>query len=291
MDLQKRRIIAMLMEDMESYPRSIKKIAMYVVDHPDEFGMASIRDTAKAADVSTNSLVRLANMLGFESFQQLRAPFRQALTHRPTATEPDQWIEDLYQRGGPSRTKANAASSVISNVTKAIRDISPETIEAAARAILLARKVYLLGSRAPYGLAHYLYYVGRMALNNLEIAPRHANSAVDEILHASEQDVVFAISMTPFTLDTINACRWAKKKGAKLILLSDSAAESLPLQADLTIITPISTSMYFPSFVAAQAVLEWLLEEISYQGGPQIKSRIESIRQMRLDASVYWPEK
>ncbi len=291
MDPTKNRILEILMRDLESYPRSIKKIAMYVIDHPSEFGMGSVRDTAKQAGVSTNSLVRLANMLGFETYQQFREPFRQALTNQASNADSSRWIEELHARGGASRTKANAASSVISNVVQAIQQTKPEMIEETAKAILSARNVYLVGSRAPYGLIHFFYYVGRMALSNMDIAPRHANSPIDEILQVGEEDVVFAVSTTPFSKDTIDACTWAKQRGAKLILLSDSAAESLPLRADIAIIVPVATSMYFPSFVGAQAILEWLLAEISVQGGAEIQARIESFKQMRTDASVYWSPK
>jgi DNA-binding MurR/RpiR family transcriptional regulator len=290
MNIEKNIILETLMRDLESYPRSVKKVAMYVIDHPSEFGMGAVRDTAKLAGVSTNSLVRLANLLGFESFQQLREPFRQALTSQAADADSDRWIEDLYARGGAARTKANVASSLIGNVVQSIRQTNPELIEQAAKTILSANKVYLLGTRAPYGLVHFFYYVGRMALSNLDIAPRHANSPIDELLHIDEGDVVFAISTVPFSRDTIEACQWARKRGAKLILLSDSAAESLPLRADISIIVPVATAMHFPSFVGVQAVLEWLLVEIGEQGGEEIQNRIESFQQMRDQASVYWSE-
>ncbi|WP_020593080.1 MurR/RpiR family transcriptional regulator [Kiloniella laminariae] len=292
--IAKSLVVEQLTRELPSYPKSLHQAAVFIIDNPAEFGMKSIRDTAEATGVSTNTLVRLAQKLGFESYQELREPFRTALTLNAATTNTSQWIGELYERGGIERTRADTVTSVLGNVTEALRQNDAGAIDQAVDLILGAGKVYLMGTRASYTLVHYLYYVGRMALPNLVVAPRHANSPVDEILNISAEDVAIAMSITPFAKETIEACEYAKSQGAKLILMSDSTANSLPLKPDITLISPVRTPRYFEnysgfdSFVGFFALAEWLITALVEKGGAETMHRIQSLDQKRKDAKVYW---
>ena len=75
----KNRTLTSLKEKMPMLSPRLRIVAKYIVDHPSDFGLDSIRETARKSGVSTYSLVRAANSLGFESYDQLREPFRHAL--------------------------------------------------------------------------------------------------------------------------------------------------------------------------------------------------------------------
>ncbi|MCZ4282296.1 MurR/RpiR family transcriptional regulator [Kiloniella laminariae] len=287
-------VVEQLTSALPSYPKSLRRAAIFIIDNPAEFGMNSIRDSAEATGVSTNTLVRLAQKLGFESYQQLREPFRLALTSNVATANTSQWVNELYERGDKERIRADTVTSVVGNVTEALRQNDTDAIELAAELILAAENVYLMGTRASYTLVHYLYYIGRMALPNLIVAPRHANSPLDEILGVSSKDMVIAISITPFAKETIEACRYAKSRGAKLLLLSDSTANSLPLKPDITLISPVGTPRHFEnfygfdSFVGFFALSEWLITALVEKGGDKITKRIQSVNYLRKSAKVYW---
>ncbi|WP_417454885.1 MurR/RpiR family transcriptional regulator [Kiloniella sp.] len=292
--VDKARIVERLTKELNAYPRSLRRVAMFIIDNPAKFGMKSIRDCAEATSVSTNTLVRLAQKLGFESYNQLREPFRAALTASASNSNTTQWVNELYDRGGIERVRADTVTSVIGNVTEALRHNEAEDIEQAADMILSARNVYLMGTRAPYTLIHYLYYVGRMALPNLIVTPGHANSPVDEILTVEAEDVVLAVSISPFSRETIEACKIAKSRGSKLILMSDSTANSLPLKPDVTLISPITTPrnyknfVGFDSFVGFFALAEWLMTTLIEKGAPDTKQRIQSFNEYRKETNVFW---
>lgn len=286
--LSRDHVLARLRADMGGYTRSLRKIAMYIIDHPAAFGMNSIRQTARAAGVSTNSLVRLADALDFASYHDLRQPFRESLTAQASTSDAQRWIADLYERDGGARIQAMTAASAIGNVTEAMRETPIADIEQAADLLLTGERVYLLGMRAPFALVHYFYYVGRMALPNLIIAPRHANIPADDILTAGPGDVIFAISMSPFSRETIAACKLANQCGARLIMLTDSAAEMLPFKPDVMLVTPMTTAHYFKSFLGAHALLEWLLTVIEDRGGAAVAERLARFQALRDDLEVYW---
>lgn len=74
------RLLQHLKDEMEQLPPRLKAAAKYVVDHPGDFGLDTIRVSAQKTGISANSFVRLAQHLGYDSFDSFRAPFRAALT-------------------------------------------------------------------------------------------------------------------------------------------------------------------------------------------------------------------
>ena len=81
----KNRTLTSLKEKMPMLSPRLRIVAKYIVDHLSDFGLDSIRETARKSGVSTYSLVRAANSLGFESYDQLREPFRHVSYVAPAA--------------------------------------------------------------------------------------------------------------------------------------------------------------------------------------------------------------
>lgn len=73
------KTITRLKEEIPELSPRLQVAAKYIVDHPADFGLDSIRDTARKADVSTYTLVRISERLGFDSYEDMRDPFRVAL--------------------------------------------------------------------------------------------------------------------------------------------------------------------------------------------------------------------
>src|SRR5262245_6328017 len=72
-------IIAELQRALSSLSPRIRVAARYLLDHPAEIALSSMRQLAQSAKVPPNTLVRLAQALGFEGFEEFRQPFREAM--------------------------------------------------------------------------------------------------------------------------------------------------------------------------------------------------------------------
>ena len=85
-----------------------------------------------------------------------------------------------------------------------------------------APRVYLTAARSSYAMAYYLHYVGRMALPELMLIPRHRNSAIDDLNDARPGDALVAITAAPYSRETIEACEFACARGVRLVMICDS---------------------------------------------------------------------
>ena len=285
---QKTRTISALKEALPDLSPRLRIVAKYIVDHPSDFGLDPIRETARKCGVSTYTLVRMARRMGFGGYEELREPFRQSLVLSNVLVERPGWLEELRERGTLGRVQADAALNSMAIVQRSLHQQSPAQMERVAAMLLEARHVYLTAVRASYALAYYFHYVGRMALPSLQLIPRHMNSAIDELNDASDQDVMIAITFTPYSRETIEACKFARAKGVKLIMLSDSDVISPEFSADETLIASVLSTHHFGCYSGASAIIETLLALLVEQGGRDAVRRIKSYEDLRINNNAYW---
>jgi DNA-binding MurR/RpiR family transcriptional regulator len=127
-----------------------------------------------------------------------------------------------------------------------------------------------------------------MALPSMELVPRHMSTAIDELNDAGPCDVLMAITFTPYSLETIKAAAFAKSKGAKLIVITDSEIVAPGLEADLTLLVSTLSTHHFACNSGAMALMEILLAMIFTDGGDEVRARIADYEDLRRDHSAYW---
>lgn len=268
-----------------------KVAAKYVIDHPSDFGLDPIRDTARKAGVSTYTLVNLAKALGFEGFEPFRAPFRHALVSSPKlAVAPARW-DDFRRQSDTGHAFSEAAENAISIVMRSLEQQDLPVLEQVVDLLLSARTVYLTAVRSSFAAAYYFHYVGRMALPTLELIPHHMNSPIDDLNYAGADDILVAITVTPYSRETIEACAYAKQKGMRLVLITDSEAVAADLAPEATIITSVQSTHSFGCISGMIATIEALIAVLMQRGGGEARERIYSYERLRSENNAYWVAK
>jgi len=277
-----------LRREITRLPPALQAAAKYIVDHPADFGLDPIRSTAEKIGVSSNVLVRLAERMGFDGFEAFRAPFRDALV---TDREPDldqSWLASLRAEGGFGAAQASFAQNEQNVVARSLRLMKPEQVQQAIDHITTARRCFVTATRASYALAYFFSYTGRMAHPGIQLIPRHVGSATDELLDADNQDCLIAIAVHPYSADTIQSMRFARQKGLRLILISDSDVIAPGVVPDITFTVSTRALHPFSCFAGAMAVLECLLAHLFEAGGDAAHDRINAYQKAREDTGAYW---
>ena len=284
----KSETISALKQAMPHLSPRLKAVAKYIVDHPSDFGLDSIRETARKCGVSTYTLVRMADRLGFDGFDELREPFRHALVSSTEFLQHPEWIDALRAHSDIGQVQAEAAVNAMAITQRSLELQTPETMERVIEMLLNARNVYVTAVRASYAMAYYFHYVGRMALPSLQLIPRHMNSAIDELNDASPDDVMIAMTFTPYSRETIEACKFAAKKGVKLIMISDSDIISTEFEPDETLVVSVVSTHHIGCYTGVLAVIENLLTLLVRKGGDATATRIKSYEKLRKENNAYW---
>ena len=287
----KSRILATLKDQIASLAPQMRTAAKYVLDHPAEFGLDPIRETARKAGVSTYTLVNMAKQMGFAGYEEFRTPFRQALLSGSPAAANPSWLDDARGAGTLGGVFADAADNSLSIVQKSLERQQLAELEAVVDTLLAANRVYLTAVRSSYAMAYYLHYVGRMALPSLELIPRNVNSAIDDLNDAGPGDVLIAITVTPYSRETIEACKFARKKGLKLVLITDSEVVAPNLTPEHTLVSCVLSSHHFACYAGMTAMIETLIALLMHRGESAARARIESYEGLRKETNAYWSAK
>ncbi len=284
----KTRIVGRLKAQMLTLSPQMRTAAKYIIDHQSDFGLDPIRETARKAAVSTYTLVNIAKSLEFSGFEELRQPFRHALVSSPLAAENPDWFDETRAKGESGRVFADAAKNSVSIVTRSLERQELKELESIADMLVEARTVYLTAVRSSFAMAYYPHYVGRMALPTMQLIPRHMNSAIDDLNDAQPGDVLIAITVTPYSLETVKACEFAKKKGVKLLIITDSEVVSPHLEPEHTVVTSVHSTHNFGCFSGMMAVIETLIAFLMQRGGQAADNRVKSYESLRIENNAYW---
>ncbi len=269
-------------------PPQARKAAAYVLEHPNEIGIASIREMAAAAGVTPNTCVRMARALGFAGYEDFRAPFREEIRHgRGNFPDRARWLQSLSGAGELGGLYADMAASAIANIETTFADCDAERMQAAARTIVAARHTYVLGVGINHTLARNFAYLAGMALDNIDAIPREGGLAIDDIARAGPRDALLAMTFRPWRTDVVEAVEVARREGVTIIGVSDSPASPLVAGSEHGFVVQTDTPQFFTSTFATVALLETLMAFVIAGSSPDIVASVERFHARRQALGMY----
>jgi DNA-binding MurR/RpiR family transcriptional regulator len=282
------QVIERLLAEFDELPGQLQLCARYIIDHPHEVGLQSMRTLAADAEVQPNSFVRLARHLGFEGYDAMRERFRD-FVRGGIGSSPDrvQWLRQLDRKGGSAAIFGSMAEACLDNTEKMFAQQSVTELERAADLMIAARRVYVLGLGLAYPLAYNFWYVARMGFDHFILTPRHGSLPSDDLIRMDERDCLVAMTFQPYRRDTLAAVERARKAGAKIIGVTDSSAATLCREADIGLVAPTHTPQYFHSNSAVTALLESLCALLVVRGGESASAAVEAFHSARWEENIY----
>ncbi|MDX5376483.1 MAG: MurR/RpiR family transcriptional regulator [Halomonas sp.] len=247
-----------------AYPElspQLKLAAGYVLEHPVEIAFQSIRKSAAAARVTASTLVRLAKRLGFDSYEQFRDVFQSAVQAGPV---------ELSGRASDLRTLASqtddqvfldVGDAAFDNIGRLFTADNQTRVREAARLLLEAEKIAVVGFRDTFACAYHFAYVGRIAMPNVQLIRGQEGGLLTELAPYGEHDVVVAFGFEPYCAETMRALEIARAGGAKAIVITDTLRSPLVPGATMTFTVANATPHFFPSILSAITLIEVLLAE------------------------------
>ena len=265
-----------------------QKAARYVLENPQDVGVSTVREIAEAAQVKPNTFVRMARQVGFEGYEDFRAPFRDAI-RQGGMSFPDRarWLQDVRKGGDLGALFADMVQGALSNIEETFAGIDAARLKAAAEVVWQSRNVFTLGVGINNSNARNFTYLASTGMVQFHALPRAGSSATDDLAWADQQDVLIAMTMRPYRREVIEAVQQAREQGLIIIALSDSPASPICRIADHAFTVSIETPQFFPSSVATIALLETLLSFVIAVASPEIVERVETFHARRHRLGLY----
>lgn len=245
-----------------------KRLADYIMSSPNA-AFLTTTDLAGLADVSQSTVVRFAQTLGYPGYPQLQDDLQKHLIGKLTPS--------ARLKRSRSKNIADLGSEIldtdIGHLDAIKHVVHGADFEKALALIEQAARVYVIGIRASYSIAHLFSVTLGYIRNDVRLLSNASGAVADEIAHISNKDVLVAFSFPKYSILTIKAATYAKNMGCRTIAVTDSALSPVGRLATVALEIPTTSSSFFTSYTAVIGLINVMIAQLTErQGGKAIES-------------------
>jgi DNA-binding MurR/RpiR family transcriptional regulator len=279
----------LLVQAYDTLSPQLQVAGRYLLDHPHEIALRSMRELAREANLSPATMTRLASQLGFSGFDDLKklyvSEIRQyAAGYRTKAIK----LADIARREDANALTAGVVAGIARQVEALQR---PETILSlveCARVLAGARTIYCLGQRLSFPPAYTFQYIHSVAGGSSVLLDGPGGIGFDALRHATSIDAVLAITVLPYTKVTIEQAAFAKQRGIQVVAITDSEVSPLARIATHAVKVSTKSESFFQTMGAVSAVAEILATMIAMRSQKQVLDGLKESEDYFAAASIYW---
>lgn len=214
--------------------RQLQRIGRFTIENPDTVALETVTNVAQKADVQPSAIVRFAKAFGYDGYSSMQQVFRKNLL-----SAQESYRDRILSLSGAD---ADAPSNILTDFVRAgiasleqLQGSQAETkLEDAVAILSGARDIYLLGHRRAFAVVQYLNY----ALTRLEcrcvLADGSGGMLDQQLSRCDAQDVVIAVSFTPYTEAVIEQAARLAQSGVNVIAITDSPLSPLARASRVT---------------------------------------------------------
>jgi DNA-binding MurR/RpiR family transcriptional regulator len=287
-----RRLASRITAGFAQLPPQLQAAARFVLDHPEDVALLSMREQARRAGVPPVTMTRLARQLGFADYATFRDLHARALRRPAAAPAAFSARAGQMQRrqrsGGDAALVGEIGRTMARHLAAFGAGDGVAALQAAARLIGGARHVYFLGLRSCYAVAFQAAYVYGLFRDNGVLLDGPGDTGIDALRHSGRGDVLLAISVAPYTNAAVERVAYAAGRGVDIVAITDSAASPVALPAAACVLVPTDTPSFFHTVTPAFAAAETLIALVAARGGARALSAIRDAESQLGAFSAYW---
>ncbi|OSQ36418.1 MurR/RpiR family transcriptional regulator [Thalassospira mesophila] len=281
----------------------LQRAARYMLDHPDDVALKSMRALAVSADVPPSTIVRLMKTIGVNGYQEFRLGYQNRLRDMPASYAGR--ARQLQHRGVGGETAINQGDVVSGGENELIDEILHQehgnlvrSYGADMRAALIAacthiegaRRVFVLGRRGAFPAAFQFAYAYRLFGDNLTLVDGVAGTFSDQLRGMGRRDVMLAVCFSPYTNDTLQMVDYALAQKSTIISVTDSDVSPLARHASVNLVVSDASPSFFQSFTAAVSIMQALVTLLVARGGETALQQIAVAEKQLSVFDTYWQD-
>ncbi len=278
-----------IVESFDDLTPQVQAAARFVLEHPQDVALLSMREQARRAGVPPVTMLRLARQLGFEDYKAFRHIHAAAL--RPGGTRFSDKAQGLQKRarhGGAASLAEQMEQSFSRQVGGLTAHNGAEALPEAAAAIERARRVYVLGLRSCFAVAYHFAYVYGLFRDNGLLLDGPGDTGMDALRHAGPQDALLGISLAPYTRAAVAQVDFAASRRVSIVAITDSPLSPLARAAQSSLLVPTDGPSFFHGVTPAFAAAETLLALLAARAGDKALAAIRNAEVQLGAFDTYW---
>lgn len=265
---------------MSEFTAAQRKVADYVIKNPAEVAFLTTEQLAALTQVSVASIMRLAYTMGYTGYAQLQKDLQDVLRDR---VAPPARLDKNTSTLTKNSLLDACVQTQVANINRTAEFLSDTNIKNCFNLINKTKKIYILGVRTSHATAYYLYEgLNRLGLN-CELLIPDTSRTQSVLAHMSAANLLIAISLPRYAKRTIEIANVAKKKGAKIIAITDAYSSPLAIIADEFLLCAHDSVSFHNSGIGSLFLADFLISGIASNDPKKAKASLENIESIVKD--------
>ncbi|WP_168733077.1 MurR/RpiR family transcriptional regulator [Aliigemmobacter aestuarii] len=259
--------------------RAERQLATHVLQHFPVAALGSITALARAAEVSTPTVVRLVQKLGYKGYPDYQNALRgevEAMLVSPIAKH------DRWAGGVPDTHILNRfADAVLANLQSTLGQIDHAEFDAAAA--LLAdrnRRVFAIGGRITHAMADYFVSLMKIVRPDVTLLSDMSNTWPPALLEMQKGDVLLVFDIRRYENSVLQLVELAVEQGAEVVLITDRWVSPAASHARHTFCCYIEVPSAWDSTVSILVLVETLLAAVQSLTWGETEGRMKRLEDL-----------
>lgn len=250
-----------LRSGIEEMTRTEKQLAGHILRHYPMALLGSVAQLARAAEVSSPTVVRLAQKMGYGGYPGLQQAVRDELEAQLVSplVKHDRWAGDA-----PDTHMINRfADTVLGNLQATLKQIDHAEFDAAAAMMAdPKRRIFATGGRITGPIAAYFVAHMKVIRPGVELLEPLSNSWPPALLEMQKGDVLLVFDIRRYESSVLQLVEMAVEQGAEVVLITDPWVSPAATHARYRFSAQIEAPSAWDSTVAIQVLVETFMAAI-----------------------------
>lgn len=270
---------------MPDFSKGQRLIARYILENYDKAAFMTASRLGTTVGVSESTVVRFASEIGFEGYPQLQKALQELIRNRLTSV---QRMEITTDQIGSKDVLDKVLNLDIEKIRRTLDETSKEDFNAAVDSIIKARRIYIIGVRSSSALASFLGFYFNQIFEDVRLVNTASTSELfEQIMRIGPEDILIAISFPRYSKRTVQASRFAKDSGAKVIAITDTPSSPLAGNATHLLLARSDMASFVDSLVAPLSLINALIVAIGLNKRREISETYNTLERIWDEYNVY----
>ncbi len=250
-------LLSQINDRMSGFSKGQKLIAHFITEHYDKAAFMTASKLGNTVGVSESTVVRFATELGYDGYPKMQKAMQEMIRDKLTSL---QRIEVTKSRFGNSDILSNVLNQDIDKIRRTMEETSKEDFQQAVKAVSHAKTIYIFAVRSSAALASFLGYYYSLIFENVKVISNYGETEIyEKLFRISADDVIIGISFPRYSNAAVKAMTFAKRRGAKVIAITDSMTSPLCSLSDYVLIAKSDMASVVDSLVAPLSMINALI--------------------------------
>jgi DNA-binding MurR/RpiR family transcriptional regulator len=268
-----------------SLSKGHKKIANAVINEYETVAYMTASHLGYKVGVSESTVVRFAGVLGYEGYSEFQRAVEELAKTKLT---PNQRIDMTKKRIGKGDILDNVMHSDINKIRHTLDRLDRGAFYNAVDSILDAKTIYIIGARSSEPIARMLNYNLSLVFDNVKfVNPTSSAEVFEQMFSIGQDDLLFAFSFPRYSSKMVNAIKYARNNGAKVVVCTDSNISPLVEYATYVLTAQSDMASFMDSLVAPISIINAIIVEITKRREKEITERFDKLEKVWDEYDVY----